>query len=173
MTVLRGRITKIVPERKYVYITNEETGEDIWMHHSNFVGSPSAIVQGVHVEYTILDYLDRKQIARQKAVGVRTVNPEIPYETQPIVPAGAAPAPVVSAPIKPAPEPMPVKVVAHSAPNPTAGRAIAARSLSFNHARVKSASTPQGKALLQSDEQNLRLRGSKPKHAPTDSSSGE
>jgi cold shock CspA family protein len=69
-------------------------------------------------------------------------NPEIPYETQPIVSE-------------------PAKVVAIGGQG--IATPLAAKSLAFNSARTtKRAPTPQAKAILSGDEQNIRPRGTTP-----------
>jgi len=65
-------------ERGYGYLRDSLTGIETFFHRTDFVGDPTTIVEHARVEYTVITYVDRKQVSRTKARNVTlvpTINP--------------------------------------------------------------------------------------------------
>lgn len=62
--------------RGFGWILNPINGVETWFHPSDFLGNRADIKDGLLVEYTVLDYVDRNKIARTKAINIKPVAPQ-------------------------------------------------------------------------------------------------
>jgi hypothetical protein len=157
MDIHEGYVRSWFTDRKFGWLRNHTSKVDSFFHLSDCNIPPAKLIVGANVRYTLTEYVQKGQ-TRTKAINIEL---SLPMPEQEYVEA----APVNSVLV--VQEPIIKPVVATSAPNPTAGRAIAAKSLSFNHTVAKRAPTPRAKAILSGDEQNVRPRGSQ-KLSPDD-----
>lgn len=75
---MNGFVRAYFPDRGYGYLRDGLTGFDSFFHRSDFVGDPATIVERARVQYDVVNYIDRKQFPRTKAVNVQLLPTSIP-----------------------------------------------------------------------------------------------
>jgi cold shock CspA family protein len=73
MKMKYGWVRLYFSDRGHGRIRESLTGIETFFHHSDFEGDPASIVEQMRVQYEVVQYIDRKNQPRTKAVHIQLV----------------------------------------------------------------------------------------------------